>query len=281
MPAGSCLVCHGPFVPAYILGLVRCSGCGFVSADMNLSDEEIRELYGWKYFHGAEYANYLQEKDSLLLNFQRKLNTLLKYVDDPEHKALFEVGCAYGFFLELARRTFSRASGIDISTEAVTHARDVLGVNAGPGDFLSAPLEDRYDVVCMWDVIEHLSRPDLFLERIASLLVPGGILALTTGDIDSMNARIRGARWRLIHPPTHLHYFSQRTLQTLLARFGLQVVSLIYAGNYRTLRSILYALLVQRHKGKRLYRLLDWLGILDRSVYTNLFDIMLVIARKE
>ena len=60
----------------------------------------------------------------------------------------------------------------------------------------------------MWDTIEHLKRPDLFVQKAAADLRPGGLIALTTGDIGSLNARLRGARWRMIHPPTHLHYFS-------------------------------------------------------------------------
>ena len=51
-------------------------------------------------------------------------------------------------------------------------------------------------------------------------------LALTTGDIGSVNARLRGHKWRMIHPPTHLHYFSAETMKALLDRHGFRQSSI-------------------------------------------------------
>ena len=60
-------------------------------------------------------------------------------------------------------------------------------------------------------------------EKAYEVLKPGGRLFLTTGDIGSWVARIQGPRWRLIHPPTHLHYFSKATITRLLTGLGFSV----------------------------------------------------------
>ena len=82
------------------------------------------------------------------------------------------------------------------------HAPEALNFDARKGDFLSEDFGGRrFDVICMWDTIEHLAKPDEFLARAASLLIPNGLLYLTTGDIGSWNARWRKEAWRQIHPP--------------------------------------------------------------------------------
>ena len=279
----ACLVCSGQYRASRIPGLIECRNCGFLSADLALSDDAIRALYSSKYFHGQEYADYVGEKDSLVCNFRHRLKTLVNHIPGASGKRLFEIGCAYGFFLEAARAHFPFAQGIDISAEAVAYATGTLGVNAIAGDLLSAPITGPFDVVCMWDVIEHLRRPDLVVARAASLLNDNGILAITTGDIGSLNARLRGKNWRLIHPPTHLHYFSAHTITALLQKHGFRVIRLAHPGTYRTLRNILYAILVLhgREQGGSIYRGIQEMTLLNRAIYLNLFDLMFVVARKD
>lgn len=279
--ARSCLVCGSSFGPCHIPGLVECRLCRFVSADLDLPEDVIRALYNEKYFHGEEYADYLNERDSLLLSFRRRLQAIRKFVPDSHNKRLFDVGCAFGFFLEMVTPYFASAHGIDISNDAVAYARNILHVDATAGDLLTAPIGGPFDVVCMWDVIEHLGHPDRVLERVASMMPDGGILTITTGDIRSVNARLRGKRWRLIHPPTHLHYFSTQTITLLLQHHGFRVVQITHPGTYRTLRNIFFITLVLRNGAKHAYEFVDRFAILDRAVYMNLFDVMFVIARKD
>ena len=276
--SGPCLVCGEALVPSRLPGLLRCPGCGFVTADLELGDEELARLYGPDYFHGEEYADYVAEEASLKDNFRARLRTLLALVPDAAEKTLFEIGCAYGFFLDEARGTFKAVAGIDISEAAVGHARSALRLDARQGDYLAHALPGPRDVFCMWDTIEHLRRPDLVVAKIAREIAPGGVLALTTGDIGSLNARWRGSRWRLIHPPTHLHYFSRRTLERLLQRHGFEVVHVEWPGNVRTLRAILNGLLVVRGLAPELYRRLEGWRALDARISLNLFDIVYVVA---
>jgi SAM-dependent methyltransferase len=276
----ACLVCDGTLRPARRLApLLECSQCSFVTAGLELSETDHRRIYGHDYFHGAEYADYIAEADSLKLNFNRRLDTLGRFVVHAHSKSLFEIGCAYGFFLETASTRFQCAAGIDISAEAVAYGRNTLGVDARVGDYIEHHLATRPDVVCLWDTIEHLRAPDEYIAKVGRDIAPGGILAITTGDIGSLNARLRGPRWRLIHPPTHLHYFSADTLRRLLERNGFEVIHVEHPGQARTLRSILYITLVLRGRRNNLYRRMERLPGLDLGVTLNFFDIMYVVAR--
>jgi SAM-dependent methyltransferase len=275
-----CLACGGPYVASPIPGLLRCHACGFTSADVGLGDAELAALYGRDYFHGLEYHDYAAEEASLRANFARRIVALRAHVPHLAAASLFEIGCAYGFFLDQVKGVVRRAAGIDISADAVRHAVGRLGVNAACGDYLRTAIGEPPDLMVMWDTIEHLARPDLFLTKAARDLRPGGHIAITTGDIGSALARLRGRRWRMIHPPTHLHYFSAATLRLMLDRAGFEVVHLSHPGVTRNLQSALYIILALKLGRPALFDVARRLRIFDFPVTVNLFDIMFVIARR-
>jgi SAM-dependent methyltransferase len=245
-----------------------------------MDEQQLAQCYTHEFFSGGSYADYVADKPVLQRNFSRFIGVIRPHAP---HGRLFEIGCAYGFFLELAQRYWD-VEGVDISQEATTYARREIGLHVTCGDFLELPLEaDAYDLVVMWDTIEHLCDPAAHLAKIRHILKPGGVLALTTGDVGSLAARIQGRGWRLYYPPHHLHYFSRRTLRSLLARQGLEMVTLQAVGFYRSFEMMLNRLLFDRKPVwlQRLYRAARRLRLAGRrAVYLNLFDIMLVIARK-
>jgi hypothetical protein len=75
------------------------------------------------------------------------------------------------------------------------------------------------------------------LEKLATDVKPGGLVAVSTGDIASLLARHQGSRWRLIHPPTHLWYFSAATLSALLEAVGFEPIRVVRPHYYRSLRT--------------------------------------------
>jgi hypothetical protein len=132
----------------------------------------------------------------------------------------------------------------------------------------------------MWDTIEHLKSPHLYLEKISNNINSGGLLALTTPDIGSLVARFRKNRWRMIHPPTHAHYFSKDSITRILNRYGFDVIHFEHCGIYRSVGTVSYILFVLRSNLLWLYKLIDFLGIGKLGFYTNLNDVMYVIARR-
>jgi 2-polyprenyl-3-methyl-5-hydroxy-6-metoxy-1,4-benzoquinol methylase len=171
----------------------------------------LRRLYGRHYFEGEEYRDYRAERPILEKHFRRRLKRLLQFVPNANKRHLIEIGCAYGFFLGVARYDFATVQGFDISAEAVNYARQQMGVSATTRDFLDYAPRDPVDVVCMWDTIEHLQHPHVYVEKLAQIMPRGGVVAVTTGDIESLVARLRGSRWRQIHPYAFTLLFSENT----------------------------------------------------------------------
>jgi predicted TPR repeat methyltransferase len=172
-------------------------------------------------------------------------------------------------------------SGFDISQNGVDYAREKLNLDVRNEDFLKYDFHDeQFDVVCLWDTIEHLRDPHLYLEKAGGLMTRGGLIAITTGDIQSLNARWRKEKWRLLHPPTHLHFFSKKSINGMLKRYGFEVIYNKYCGFYRSLDNMAYNLLILRNKKKFIYDFLNSHGLTRSDIYLNLYDIFYVVARK-
>ena len=279
--ADRCIVCAGTDAAPLYPGILRCRSCGYVFADMRLTDEELFALYNEEFFTGAEFSDYAADAKFFRKNFRLRLRELEKFLDPARHRRLLEIGCAYGFFLDVARGEFAHVEGIDITDAGVRYAREELKLDVVQADFLAHDYGARkFDVVCMWDTIEHLREPQRYVEKIAARTERGALFALTTGDIESLNARLRRDRWRLIHPPTHLHYFSAKSIARLLDAHGFDVVYNRYCGFYRSIGNMAYNVLVLRQQKPQLYRPLERLGVGRLGFYLNLYDIMYVIARR-
>jgi SAM-dependent methyltransferase len=133
MAVSRCLVCDGPTQPSRLPGLVECTRCGFVSANLDLTDDEIAKLYERSYFHGDEYLDYAAEEESLRLNFRARLRTLRRIVTDLPKRDIFEIGCAYGFYLDEAQPFARSVAGIDISHDAIAYGRGKFGLDIAQG----------------------------------------------------------------------------------------------------------------------------------------------------
>lgn len=261
--------------------IVHCPRCSLRYVDPLPSLEELAAMYAEPFFCGdSAYANYIAERTSLQRNFQKRIDVLRRYSASGR---LYEVGCAYGFFLELAR-AYWEVEGCDISAEAVQYAREQLALNVTVDDYEGlAQSPASYDVIAMWDTIEHLYDPFLAAQKCCDALRPGGILALTTGDVGALYPRLAGVRWRLIHY-SHLYYFSRASVTRLLKAAGLEVVHVSYPGNSRSLLQMAMALTysrTERNWRQTLFHALEKLPWMERLHFSvNFYDIMFVIARK-
>ncbi len=136
---------------------------------------------------------------------------------------LLDVGCASGLFLELVAAAGWRAVGIEPSEALCADARGRVGpgVEIVCGTLEAAPLEATdFDVVTLWDVLEHAPDPRAFLAEAVAPLKPGGFLILNVPLLESGIARLLGSRWPLLLPE-HLHYFSRESLRTCADAAGL------------------------------------------------------------
>jgi SAM-dependent methyltransferase len=192
---------------------------------------------------------------------------------------LLDLGCWVGFLLDEARQRGWEVTGVEPSAFAVAQAR-ALGLMVHHADLFTAPLpRSNFDAVVLADVIEHLVDPGAALTRIGELTVPGGVLALLLPDAGSRVARLLGRRWWSVIP-THVQYFTRRSLVTLLGRHGFQVLKVGSAPKAFTVRYYLERLRGYWPPAATLaVRAARALGVADRLWAPDFRDRMIVLAR--
>jgi SAM-dependent methyltransferase len=130
-----------------------------------------------------------------------------------------DVGASTGAFVAAARAAGIDAEGIELSAEAVAHARaSGLPVREAAIDVWDP--DRRFVVITLLDVVEHLLEPLPQLARIRTWLVPGGLFACTLPDCSAPTPRVLGRRWFYYAGPDHVHHFTPRTLRWLLEAAG-------------------------------------------------------------
>lgn len=279
-----CLVCKNRESKNIYSGILRkCLTCGFVTATCEVNKSAIKELYSENYFKGDEYMDYEADKLIIQKNFRKKTRKMLKAAGRRNIKSILDIGCAYGFFGEVVKEIMPDTAyfGLDISEKAIHYASEELNLSATCGNYLDYEVEEKYSDVCMWDVIEHLQFPDRVIEKIHSDLLPGGRVWITTGNIKALIPRVMRGKWRMIHPPTHLHYFSARTLSLLLEKIGFNVKRISYPFVSRGCKQIFYStFMLGREPGKFIRDVYS--AIPERmSLSMNTFDIMFLQAVKK
>lgn len=135
---------------------------------------------------------------------------------------LLDIGCGEGFFLFNASRAGYMTKGIEISQGAAEYARKEfdLDVEARPFEELWFPA-DYFDVVTLWQVLEHLPYPLVVLKEIHRILKPGGLLVTSTPNIEGTLARIFRRRWWNLRV-LHVNQFTCKTLATILENAGFE-----------------------------------------------------------
>lgn len=205
--------------------IVRCSDCDLVFVGASTSPERLIALYDESYYEDPDQIGYdgYGQAEARKRHHDRSLLTEIEELRAPGE--MLEIGCAYGFFLDEARARGWRVRGIEPSAYAAQRARERFGLDVVTDAFTELAAEqESVDVVALWDVIEHLPNPRETLELVHEWLRPHGVLALSTGNITSLSARLHGPDWSLMSPPWHQFYFSRPTLRRLLRDVGFESV---------------------------------------------------------
>jgi SAM-dependent methyltransferase len=133
---------------------------------------------------------------------------------------LLDLGCGAGDLLQAARKHGWNAQGVDVSSHATKHVRE-LGFEVFEGELKDAGFPAaQFDVVSAAELLEHIFDPRAVVQEVARILRPGGLFWLTTPHARGLSARVLGLKWRCIWPPEHLQLFSEGGLKALLRDAG-------------------------------------------------------------
>lgn len=230
--------------------IVKCKNCNLIYVNPRLNQKELKKIYAGNYFtnpHFYEdglghygYDKYFFDKDNIQENFTGRSENISNFVKTGN---LLDIGCAAGFFLDLARSRGWKTEGIEFSKEAVEFAKNKLKLNVKRSDISKIQLrKNYYNLITMFDVIEHISDPKAVLKKINKALKLGGLLVITTPDVGSVLARFMGKNWpEFKRVREHIYFFSEDTLTNMLNKVGFKVIKKETTGrNFNLLSALEY-----------------------------------------
>jgi len=256
--------------------IVKCRNCGLVYTNPHREASAILHIY-----EKAVDKLYLEERAGRVLTFRRNLRPLEELIPPGQGRRLLDVGCYIGVFLEIAQERGWEAWGVEPSLWAARMARNG-GLRVIDGTLDDAHLvEESFDGITMWDVIEHLTDPMMELKESHRLLKKGGLICIHTMNIQSPLARLMGSRWPWLME-MHLFYFSPRTLGEMLRKAGFTVVKMINQGRFLHLGYLVTRIEpYSSHIAKGMSKMVTTLGLKDKAVPINLGDLFTTFARKD
>ena len=198
--------------------LVRCRRCSFQYVNPRLPSDAI--LSGYTEGDDPMYVSQLEARER---TFAASLEEIEKAAG--RRGRLLDIGTAAGAFVAAARDRGWEAEGCEPNKWLARWGADHYGITIRQGSLFDQQYEPRsFDVITLWDVIEHTPDPAAVLDHCRVLLKPGGILVVNYPDIGSWIARVLGRRW-LFLTSVHLYYFDRRTIRMILEKTGYNVAT--------------------------------------------------------
>lgn len=214
------------FIRADGLPLHDCSHCGFVYLGLRPNELALTRYYGDAYFEeSATYTHYFDYAEAVTdLSYCPRLARIEPYIDDWQNKKVLEIGCAAGATIELLRRRGAVVKGVELSVQAAAIAVDQYRLDVSQKPFLPVEITaGQYDVIMLFDVLEHLPSPAEVLDSLAIGLVPGGYLILSVPNFDCFDQQ--GEEWSGVQSYwEHLHYFRSEVLRRSLEERGFSII---------------------------------------------------------
>jgi 2-polyprenyl-3-methyl-5-hydroxy-6-metoxy-1,4-benzoquinol methylase len=192
------------------ISVYRCLDCnGIFLGNYNLEYEA--EMYEYYKLYQGKSAEVLFNPLTAL-SYHKVLDLFTK---NTSGKSILDVGCGKGDFVYAGVKEGWNINGIELSQEAVDIAQKFL-LPVTKLDFFSTEIRPAsYDIVTMFEVLEHLPDPVNFIVRAAEIVKPGGLIYLTTPNYNSFDRRLQGISWPVIHRE-HLTYFTPQILHEII-----------------------------------------------------------------
>ncbi|MBA2613428.1 MAG: class I SAM-dependent methyltransferase [Bacteroidetes bacterium] len=163
---------------------------------------------------------------------------------------LFDLGAGWGHFMLAGKELGYDVYGVEISEQPYLYCVNDLKLPVDHIDFFEMDESKKFDIITMWDVLEHIDKADEFLAKCNKLTKPGGYLVLQVPQIDSYFAKRHKDNWKMMGLD-HVNYFGKETITRILANSGYEVVKI--KSSFEIKLFIMYTLLplIKKFKSKK------------------------------
>ncbi|MDP2209410.1 MAG: class I SAM-dependent methyltransferase [Bacteroidota bacterium] len=219
-----------------VFKIIECHTCG-VSQTLPLPDlTELIQYYPHIYYPTGStsemyYKNHIER-------FQ--VDKLKKIQTYSQTGRLLDIGCGVGHFIRTALNQGYVAEGVEFSEAAAAVGREQWNLKIVSGDFLSNEFKpESFDIITLWQVLEHVRQPREVLLKIHNLLKPNGLLVIAVPNFASIQAKLFRNRWYHLDVPRHLFHYSPESLTNILDNCNFRVDNIDYHSSEHNYAGIL------------------------------------------
>lgn len=205
---------------------VKCSECDLIYANPIPSENSLNRYYSLiaKEKFGGIYGNIDDRFEFLVSLANKRLEKIELY--NKGEKTLLDIGTGIGVFTGIALDRGWKAEGLELTSEDCEYAKEKFDLNLKQENFYSFSEDKKYDVVTLFEVIEHLQNPLKDLKQINKLVKDKGILVLATPIQDTLygkKMKENNVFWNVV---THLSYFTKNVMLNYLKESGFEVLEI-------------------------------------------------------
>lgn len=196
--------------------IVICDTCTNGITDPPVEKNNLDKIYSQTYLYPVHLLALGEKK----YRARAKAKFIRNNFPSKSHPKLLEVGCMFGYLLQELNPEYN-VKGIDIGQDAVAYCKasglDVQDISIE--DYLNASKE-KFDLIVISHVLEHLLKPGEVLEKLHGHLNPGGRILILVPNYQSLSVRIFGRYWGWWQVPVHINHFNKRSLELLAKNAG-------------------------------------------------------------
>lgn len=203
--------------------LVSCTNCTLIYVNPQIQENIILNAYS-----DDIDEKFISQNKSRIITFTRYINWFCNFLKMKPNKniKLLDIGCAGGAFLFAAQEMGFSVIGVEPNKWLAKKGEEMYDVKIIPSSLEEAKLDNnKFDIISLWDVIEHLPNPSKVLTNISKVLSYNGYLIINFPNYDSLARKIMGFKWPFFLN-VHLIYFNKKTMQKLLIDNGFQLIKI-------------------------------------------------------
>ncbi|MFX0186789.1 MAG: class I SAM-dependent methyltransferase [Candidatus Hodarchaeota archaeon] len=202
-----------------------------------------------------QYPNYLR--------IRRLWKSILFIPKYKKNGKILDIGCAYGGFLYKLKKLGWEVKGIELSEEAVEYCINNYKLNVEKVSIEEYQTDEKFDIIYLRNVLEHIESPKKALTKIVSFLKPEGLLIISLPDFSGLEVRLFKKYSYCLQLPFHLYHFTPNTLDNYLKLVGLESQGLFHIKTDREIIGPLSYILI-KHPNKLLIKFI--LKILSKKI---------------
>jgi SAM-dependent methyltransferase len=219
-----CPICKGSSFSSWVVTgpytIKTCTGCGLGMTWPFPSTGDLQAANEAAYPLGQRIRTYRSRRAYFEKRYRRYISNIKRY---QERGQLLDVGCNIGLFLNVARQEGFTVTGVEVNRSCADYGKKEFDLEIYSDLLQNVSFNNgSFDIITLFDVLEHVSDIHALLMTVNKLLKTGGLLVVQSPNIRSVMAQLTGSKWSWLSPPDHLYHFSVESLTMLLRLHGFE-----------------------------------------------------------